>query len=155
MSENIQGMPLSVLEFIATAFTDSPVCFGIKPQIKHKSIQVLKQTSAEHLINRRICDLSGGEIQRIMLSFALAATPNILLLDEPISGIDHNGVAEFWNVINQIRLTNDIAIIIVSHDFGQVRKHASQVILLDKTILKTASPSEIFTSTEFRSVFHI
>ena len=155
ISNNNQGIPISVLEFIATSLSDFPVCFGIKTKIKQKSLEVLKKTSAEHLARKRLSELSGGEIQRVMLSFALAANPNILLLDEPISGIDHNGVAEFWNVINQVRLLNDIAIIIVSHDFGQVKKYANSVVLLDKTILKTAPPEEIFESKEFKEVFHV
>jgi zinc transport system ATP-binding protein len=90
-----------------------------------------------------------------MLAFSLTPIPNILLLDEPISGIDHNGVADFWNVINEIRLVNDIAIIIVSHDFGQVKKYANTVALLDKTVLKTAPPKEMFESEEFKGVFNV
>jgi len=155
ISSNRQGTPLSVLEFIAASLTDAPVCFGINNKIKQKVQEVLRITDAEHLASRRLADLSGGETQRVMLSFALALKPNILLLDEPISGVDQNGIAEFWNCINEIRLSEDIAVIIVSHDFGQVKKYATNVVLLNKTILKTAPPDEMFSCKEFKEVFHV
>jgi len=152
---NAMGMPISVVEFIALGLSDYPVCFGMSHKIRNAAMEVLALTSVEHLAKRRLSDLSGGEIQRVMLSFALASNPNILLLDEPISGVDQNGIKEFWDSINKIRLEKDIAVIIVSHDFGQVRKYADRVVLLNKTILKTAPPEEMFASREFKDVFHI
>jgi len=147
--------PFSVLEFIISGLSEFPVCFGSKSHIKRLAMESLKRTSSEHLASRRICDLSGGEMQRVMLSFALSTVPNILLLDEPISGVDEKGVAEFWDIINKVRLENDIAVIIVSHDFSQVKKYANSVVLLDKTVLKTSSPDAMFASTEFKAIFGV
>jgi len=145
--------PLTVMEFIASSLGDFPICVNIKAKKRHLAIRALEQTSSAHLAKRRLADLSGGEMQRVMLSFALCPVPNLLLLDEPIAGLDHNGIANFWDCINDIRLNNDIAIIIISHDFEQVKKYANNVILLNKTILLNAKPDDMFKSAEFKKIF--
>jgi zinc transport system ATP-binding protein len=151
----LEDVPLSVLEFIISGIGDFPVWLGASSTKKQIAMESLEKTSSAHLAKRKISDLSGGEMQKVMLATALCPVPNILLLDEPISGIDHKGVSEFWDLINEIRFKNDIAIIIVTHDFGQVKKYANSVVLLDKTILKTALPSEMFESGEFKRCFNV
>jgi len=151
----LQEIPFSVLEFIASSINNFPVCFGMKKTKKKIAMEALERSSSKHLAGRRLCDLSGGEMQKVMLAFTLCPVPNILLLDEPISGIDQKGAAEFWDLINEIRFKNDIAVIIVSHDFGQVKKYANNVVLLDKTVLKSAPPAEMFSSEEFKRCFHV
>lgn len=92
---------------------------------------------------KKLRELSGGELQRVLLSLSLRPVPNILLMDEPTSGIDQDGIAEFWSIISRIREVYDLVIIIISHDPEQVRKYADKVIILNKKILKFGSPKEI------------
>ena len=88
------------------------------------------------MIDKDVCDLSGGELQRVLLSLAVVPVPNLLLLDEPVSGIDKNGMELFFNNIIKLKNKYDLAIILVSHDLDYVAKYADRVILLDKTVIK-------------------
>ena len=98
-------------------------------------------------------DLSGGEIQRVLLALALTPMPDILLLDEPVSGVDVRGMNIFYEIVSKIRKKYDLTIILVSHDFESVKKYADKVVLLDKTIKKQGSPKEVFSSKEFNELF--
>ena len=83
-------------------------------------------------------------MQRVLLSIATLSNPNLLILDEPVSGIDKNGIRLFFDLINRQKTEHDMAIILVSHDLDMVRKYADKVILLDKTVIKQGTPDEVF-----------
>ena len=79
--------------------------------------------------------------------------PNLLILDEPVSGIDENGVRDFYRVVNELKTKYDLAILLVSHDLHLVKKYADKVILLDKTILAQGTPDEVYMNDSFREIF--
>ena len=113
----------------------------------------MKAFGAEGLIDRKVNRLSGGELQRVMLGLAMMSKPDLLILDEPISGIDKNGKEQFYKKIYELKKENDMAIILVSHDFEYVKKYADNVLLLDQTIMKEGSPDEVFKSKKFIETF--
>ena len=84
---------------------------------------------------------------------AITPVPNLLLLDEPVSGIDRNGMELFYKNIQKLKEEYDLAIILISHDFNFVKKYADRVVLLDKTIVKEGSAEEVLSSREFKTVF--
>ena len=84
---------------------------------------------------------------------AVADKPKLLLLDEPVSGIDKNGMELFYKTISYLKEHYDLAIILISHDLDYVKKYADHVVLLDKTVLVQGSVKEVFESPEFASVF--
>lgn len=92
-------------------------------------------------------------MQRVLLSIATYPLPNMLILDEPVSGIDVNGTKEFYQILTEMKIKNDMSIVLVSHDLGLVKKFADKVILLDKKVLKDGTPEEVFSSEEFQKVF--
>ena len=94
-----------------------------------------------------------GELQRVLLSIAITPVPNLLLLDEPASGIDNKGLKLFYKSIEMLKKNYDLSTIIVSHDFEFVRKYADHVILIDRRILKEGRPDEVLNSQEFMNVF--
>ncbi|MCR5607789.1 MAG: ECF transporter S component [Lachnospiraceae bacterium] len=148
-----KNTPTSVYDMFASYISDTPVFFRKNKEVYGIIEEQLKMFEAEELIDKAVCDLSGGELQRVMLSMATYPVPNLLLLDEPVSGIDKNGMDLFYNNICRLRDNYDLAIILISHDLEYVRKYADHVILLDKTIIKEGSPKEVFDSKEFREVF--
>ncbi len=150
-----KNTPTSVYDMFASYISDVPVFFGRNKEIYRIIKEQLKMFEAEELIDKAVCDLSGGELQRVMLSMATYPVPNLLLLDEPVSGIDKNGMDLFYNNICRLRDNYDMAIILVSHDLEYVYKYADHVILLDKSIIKEGSPKEVFESKEFKDVFNI
>jgi len=110
---------------------------------------------AEDLIDKQVCNLSGGQLQRVLLSLAVMDEPNLLLLDEPVSGIDQNGMELFFRTMTYLKEHYDLAIILISHDLDYVAKYADHVVLLDKTVLKQGTVREVYDSPEFERIFSI
>lgn len=145
--------PVSVYDMIAAYQSNAPV-FAVKSRKqKERILEHLRVFEAEYLIDKQVCNLSGGELQRVMLSMAIMDEPNLLLLDEPVSGIDQNGMELFYKTIYHLKENYDLAVILISHDLEYVKRYADKVVLLDETILKQGSVKEVFSSAEFAEVF--
>ena len=146
---DIENSPATVYDVVTSYTSNSPV-FAIKNKNKYEEIKKhLKEFGADKLIDSKINSLSGGQLQRVMLAIATMPYPDLLLLDEPISGIDRNGKEQFYKTIAELKENHDLAIILVSHDFEYVKKYADKVILLDKTIIAKGKPEEVLKSKEF------
>ena len=145
--------PVSVYDMIAAYQSSVPVFFMRGPKIRQKILEHLRIFEADYLMDKQVCNLSGGEQQRVLLSMALMDSPNLLLLDEPVSGIDQNGMDLFYKTIYHLKENYDLAVILISHDLDYVRRYADQAILIDQTVLKQGSVKEVFGSREFAQVF--
>ena len=153
-SINIEkNTPLSVYDLIASYQYRYPVFLPKSKRIYEKIKKNLEVFDADLLIDKQVCNLSGGELQRVLLSMAVADKPKLLLLDEPVSGIDKNGMDLFYKTMEYLKTHYDLAIILISHDLDYVRKYADHVVLLDQTILKQGTVKEVFESLEFAGVF--
>lgn len=150
-----KGTPISVYDLIASYQSTSPVFWSKKRKLYEEIKEVLRVFDAEELIDKQVCNLSGGQLQRVLLSMALMDEPKLLLLDEPVSGIDQNGMERFYRTIDYLKKNFDLAIVLISHDLDYVKKYADKVLLLDKTVLREGTPKEVFSSDEFRSVFGV
>ena len=106
-------------------------------------------------MKKRIGSISGGELQRVLLALALEPIPQILILDEPLSGVDMGGEHLLMEMLDEIRRTYDLSILFSTHDFSTLQLYADQVILLQQQILTSGTPAQVLGSTEFRSVFHL
>ncbi|MBH1940330.1 metal ABC transporter ATP-binding protein [Mobilitalea sibirica] len=148
-----KNTPMSVYDLFAGYISNSPVFLRKNPKVYAKVKEQLSIFEAQDLIDKRACDLSGGELQRVLLSIAITPVPNLLLLDEPVSGIDKNGMQLFYKNIDMLRKNYDLAMIIVAHDFEFVQKYADYVILMDRKILVEGTPQEVLESEEFKRVF--
>ena len=146
-------MPTTVYDFFASCITHIPVFLRKDKKIYNEIKEHLKIFGAENLIDKSIGDLSGGELQRVLIAIATKPIPNLLILDEPVSGIDRNGIKDFYNIINKLKSEYDMSIILVSHDLDLARKYADKVILLDKQVIKEGTPNSVFNSLEFRNRF--
>ncbi|HIT89836.1 MAG TPA: metal ABC transporter ATP-binding protein [Candidatus Merdenecus merdavium] len=145
--------PTSVYDLIAGYHTKRPVFLRKTKKIYEDMKDQLRMFGAEDLIDKQVGKLSGGEIQRVLLSMAIMDDPNLLILDEPVSGIDKKGMDLFYKNVEELITEYDLAILLVSHDLEYVAKYADEVILLDKKILKRGTAKEVFQSKEFASVF--
>ena len=138
------GSPLCVLDLFAAARRRRPVWLGAgKRMQKHASYQ-LARVQAEHLLFKRLGDLSGGELQRVLLALALDPMPDLLLLDEPVSGVDQRGLELFYDLVSDLRMQNDLSIILVSHDLGLVARYADRVVVLNQSIQLVGTPHLVF-----------
>lgn len=148
------GDPLSVADLFACCQSKRPAFCGHSKETRAHILESLERVKGADLIDKRVGALSGGELQRVLLALALDPLPNILILDEPFSGVDAAGNEELMEMLNTIRQNYDLSILMTTHDFSILRKHADQVILIDGTVLKTGSPDSVLSSTEFSRLFH-
>ena len=146
-------MPLTVCDLMAATLSRRPVWTGISKAAKEAVRAALCETRAEGLIHKRLGALSGGELQRVLLAMALTPLPDLLVLDEPVSGVDQNGLSLFLQTVSALRRTHHMAILMVSHDWDLVRKYADSVILLNQRVLCAGTPAEVFSSPAFEKTF--
>lgn len=97
--------------------------------------KILKKLNIFDLKNKNICDLSGGQQQKVLLSRAMVSTPKVLFLDEPISALDPNTRLDFYNLLHQLNKKEKITIIFISHDLEGVKKFSDKILYLDKKII--------------------
>ena len=153
-SINIEkNTPVSVYDLIASYKGHYPVFLPKSKRMYQKIKEALTIFEAADLIDKQVCNLSGGELQRVLLSMAIMDKPNLLLLDEPVSGIDRNGMELFYKTMEYLKNHYDLAIILISHDLDYVAEYADHVVLLDTKILTQGSVKDVFASPEFEQVF--
>ena len=147
------GDPISVADLFSCCMSRRPAFLGQSASMKEKILQCLDRVHGKDLIDRRVGSLSGGELQRVLLALALEPLPNILILDEPLSGVDVEGMETLMDMLDEIRQVYDLSILMTTHDFGMLPRYADQVILIDGTVLRQGTPEEILSSPEFCQVF--
>ena len=146
-------MPVTVEDLMAGVLTSRPVWLGISRDTREHIRRQLALAHGESLIRRRLGALSGGELQRVLLALALDPVPDLLILDEPLSGVDQNGQGLFLEMVTELVRERHLAILLVTHDWALVRRYADDVILLDKTVRAEGGPEEVFASDAFRELF--
>jgi len=92
----------------------------------------LKKLNIENLKNKQINELSGGELQKVLLARAIISNPNLLILDEPFSNIDSSSTNDYYHVLET--LAKSMSILIVSHDIGTIISHTDDVICVNKKV---------------------
>ena len=113
----------------------------------------LEETSVGPLLSARVADLSGGELQRVLLARALMRLPNLLILDEPVQGVDYLGEAELYRLIGGIVERRGCGVLMVSHDLHIVMAATDRVVCLNRHICCTGAPEEVVGHEEFRRLF--
>ena len=146
-------MPASVCDLIAAAVSRRPVWLGVTRKTRETVLNALKTVHAGQLIDRRLGALSGGEMQRVLLALALTPVPQLLILDEPVSGVDQNGLKMFLDTVSGVKRQYHMAVLLVSHDWDLVSRFADRAILLDRTVLEAGRPEEVFASEAFERAF--
>jgi zinc transport system ATP-binding protein len=145
--------PISVMDIFLACLTDKPVWLTSGRKMRPRVLKNLARVHAEHLVDRRLGALSGGELQRVLLALALDPLPDLLLLDEPVSGVDQNGLELFYEILAELREKEDMAILLISHDLNMVAKHADQVVLLNKGVITSGTPEEVFADERTQRTF--
>ena len=139
------NLPLTVLNFLQL-------------EIKHKiDFLSLTKTIAEvgitKILGHPLQKISGGEIQRVLLARALLANPDLLILDEPVQGVDITGQVEFYKLIDRLRQEKSISILIISHDLHMVMKTTDYVICLNHHICCEGTATFVNQQQDFHQLF--
>ncbi len=148
-----KSMPVTVEDFLAAARGGRAVWLGKRKETKAQIRQMLEEMHCGYLAERRLGALSGGELQRVLLALAVDPVPDLLVLDEPVSGMDAAGLDLFYKRVTELRDRQHMAILLVSHDLDLIRQYADRVVLLDKTVIAQGDADEVFATDAFRRAF--
>ena len=91
----------------------------------------------------------------MLLALALEPMPNILILDEPLSGVDIEGQTDLMDMLDEIRKDYDLSILMTTHDFSMLPKYADRVVLIEHEVKIQGEPAEVLASEEFARAFRI
>ena len=121
-------LPVTVADFLALTRQQRPVCIGVTAATRKRIAVLLERVGLPGFADRPLSVLSGGELRRALLANALDPLPELLILDEPLSGLDEAGAA--WLDETLLSLKGEITTLLVSHDADQVRRIADRVTVL-------------------------
>ena len=141
-------IPITVKNFLLINFNSKEFC-------KTTTQTIIKRNKVSRILNRQLHNISGGELQRVMLSLALLQDPDILVLDEPTQALDITGQNEFYSLIEEIKKAKNKAIIIISHDLHTVMKATDKVICLNNFIHCSGMPEHITKKSVYKKLFSI
>ena len=147
--------PVSVSDLFACCMSRRPAFLGLGKGMRETVLECLEPVHGADLIDKRVGTLSGGELQRILLALALEPLPNILILDEPLSGVVVEGMETLMDMLDEIRQTYDLSILMTTHDFSMLPRYADQAVLIDHGIKMQGSPEAVLASEEFHNAFHL
>lgn len=149
------GDPVSVADLFVCCMSNRPAFLGASKKMRDSILECLDRVHATDLIDKRVGTLSGGELQRVLLALALEPIPNILILDEPLSGVDVEGMTTLMDMLDELRQTYDLSILMTTHDFSMLERYADQVVLIDHRVVCNGKPQQVLSSEEFKRVFHM
>jgi len=145
---------LSVREFLALRSRECRRWFW---QTHSHTDELLRKSLAEigveSLLDRPVAQLSGGQLQRVLIAFSLLRNPDLLLLDEPTAGVDTPGEQTFYELIAEIQARHKLSVVLVSHDLSMVYRHASWVYALNGVICCEGPPDEVMNAESLKQAY--
>ena len=145
--------PISVQDAFSSALSRWPVALWHSRRDRATAREALAAVDAEHLVGRKLGQLSGGELQRVLLALSLTPVPNLLLLDEPVSGIDLPGREMFYRTVSKLRRRFDLSILMVSHDLAGITAVSDRIVFLNRRIVCSGPPAVVIANAEVRRTF--
>ena len=137
------AVPLTVSRFLTLGAAAAP------PKIA----AVLAEVGAARVVDQQLPALSGGELQRVVLARALIRDPELLILDEPVRGVDYVGEAELYKLIGQIRNERGLGVLLVSHDLHVVMAQSDRVVCLNRHVCCHGVPETVAQHPEYVRLF--
>ena len=136
-------MPLRVIDFMKITNNLN----------NNQVIESLTTTGVDKLLYNQIHNLSGGEFQRVLIARAIAKKPDLLVLDEPVQGVDYNGEIALYNLIKKISVHLNCGILLISHDMHFVMSTTDHVVCLNGHICCSGTPSSVVKNPEYIKLF--
>lgn len=148
-------MPLLVRDFMAIGRARRPLWLGCGRNTREEARRYLSLSGAGHLEERRLGDLSGGELRRVLLASALSRRPDLLVLDEAEAGVDYRGERMFWQLLDDTRKELGFTLLMVSHNLPLAAHYANHVICVKKRVLAQGTPRETMTGENLLALFGV
>ena len=138
-----RDLPLSVYEFLGFRGRDPEIAEAFNAVGIHD----------DSLRDRQLGALSGGELQRVLVAFAIMGNPDVLLFDEPVAGIDLGGEETIYNLLLRLHKEKGLTIVLISHDLDVVYRYADEVLCLNKKLVCFGRPEEALTSESLKKLY--
>ena len=136
-------LPLRVYDFML-----------LTEEIKDDDIdEALALTGVTHLKNKNLGNLSGGEFQRVLIARAISKKPELLVLDEPVQGVDYTGEIALYELIKKISDTLNCGILLISHDLHTVMTATDHVVCLNGHVCCSGTPMDVAKNNEYKTLF--
>lgn len=148
-----RSTPMTVADMLCANLSSFPIWLGHKKEKMARADAMLQKVGGKNLLQKQLGNLSGGEMQRVLLAFALEPMPDMLLLDEPVSAVDRKGIEVFYDLVTSLRSEYHMPVILVSHDLSHVARYATRAALLDRTILVSGDVKTVMASPQVRETF--
>ncbi len=150
-----RGLPLTALEFLVIDRQRTPLWFGCRARHREPARHLLEAVGAAALAQRTLGNLSGGELQRVLLALALQRQPELLILDEPAAGVDLRGEKMLCELLDHLRARHGFTQLMVTHDLATVGAHAEHVICLNRRVTGEGTPQDVLNSQVLTATFGI
>ena len=149
-----RSTPVTVEDLFCANRSRIPVWMSHGKKRQKEAESLLEKVGGTGLFRKKLGALSGGELQRVLLAFALDPLPDLLLLDEPVSAVDRKGVGVFYDLVTSLRSEYHMPVILVSHDLGHVKKYASKAAFLqDGTVALQNAVDKVLNNPQVREAF--
>lgn len=149
-----RSTPVTVEDLFCANRSRIPVWMSHGKKRQKEAESLLEKVGGTGLFRKKLGALSGGELQRVLLVFALDPLPDLLLLDEPVSAVDRKGVGVFYDLVTSLRSEYHMPVILVSHDLGHVKKYASKAAFLqDGTVAMQNAVDKVLNNPQVREAF--
>jgi zinc transport system ATP-binding protein len=147
-----RSFPAIALELVVTGLRHTWVRW-LRPVDRRKASEALAMVGADHLAQRSIGSLSGGELQRVYLARSLARRPRLVLLDEPVTGIDTLGESDFYRILEGYRHVTNATVLMVTHDWEVASRHAKRVMVINHRLISFGTPAEALCEECLRQAY--
>ena len=154
--QNLQfdrGDPITVADFMTLGIQRTPLWLWHRSWAIDRAVKYLKLLGADSLLTAPMGKLSGGEFQRVLLASALQLEPHIVLLDEPISGVDVAGERLFCKFLSEFQREHSMTVVLVTHDLSVVSEHSDHIICLNREIKFQGRTREVLTEDKIDAIF--
>jgi zinc transport system ATP-binding protein len=138
-----KDFPLTVSEFLHFKEQDHKIIHEILKSVGFKDVAASHIHNDVRVLKTKLGALSGGELQRVLIAYALLGKPNVLLFDEPTSGVDVSAEETIYSLIDKLKAEKDLTIIFISHELQVVYKYADSVLCLNKEKICFGPPREV------------
>lgn len=149
-----RSTPVTVEDLFCANRSRIPAWMSHGKKRQKEAESLLEKVGGTGMFRKKLGALSGGELQRVLLAFALDPLPDLLLLDEPVSAVDRKGVGVFYDLVTSLRSEYHMPVILVSHDLGHVKKYASKAAFLqDGTVAMQNTVDKVLNNPQVREAF--
>lgn len=150
------GFPATVLEVVKMGRTAKRGIFGRESDEDRKAVEeAMQKMDVKHLEDKLIGTLSGGQRQRVMIARALASKPEVLILDEPNTGVDMASQQRFYALLRELNRNEGMTILFITHDIGVIADDIGSLLCINRSLLSCSNPQELLSCSDMSRLYGI